>query len=109
MLWRGAIARDPDRPIARGSPPKPKVSIEHSKRCAVRSGGARCDAHRLVGYEPDWASAAGADSETYGGCETAAGVDSPGPRAAVHWIGWDVGDDAGPPSGEGQWKEGSCL
>ena len=28
-------------------------------------------------------------------------------RAAVHWVG--MGDDAGPPSGEGQWKEGSFL
>ena len=57
-----------------------------------------------VSYEPDWASAAGADSETMVVARRRRLWTA---RAAVHWVG--MGDDAGPPSGEGQWKEGSCL
>jgi len=57
-----------------------------------------------VSYEPDWASAAGADSGTMVVARRRRLWTA---RAAVHWVG--MGDDAGPPSGEGQWKEGSCL
>ena len=57
-----------------------------------------------VSYEPDWASVAGADSETMVVARRRRLWTA---RAAVRWVG--MGDDAGPPSGEGQWKEGSCL
>ena len=50
-----------------------------------------------VSYEPDWASAAGADSETMVVARRRRLWTA---RAAVHWVG--MGDDAGPPSGEGQ-------